>query len=86
MVRKCVSGPVDATREVVDSFAGEGLRTLVFGHKIIGEEEYEAFEANLAAAKQNLTDREELVRQAYCDLENNLHLVRYHSTKSPVKF
>ena len=81
-----MSGPVDETRQVVDSFAGEGLRTLVFGHKIIGEEEYEAFEANLAAAKQNLTDREELVRQAYCDLENNLHLVRYYSIKSPVCF
>ena len=79
MLPKCVSGPVDATREVVDSFAGEGLRTLVFGHKIIGEEEYEAFEANLAAAKQNLTDREELVRRAYCDLENNLHLVRQYT-------
>ena len=48
---QCTSGPVGATQQVVDSFASEGLRTLVFGHKIIGEEEYEAFKANLAAAK-----------------------------------
>ena len=73
---KCISGPVDATQKVVDDFASEGLRTLVFGHKIISEEEYEAFKASLAAAKQNLSDREELVRQAYGELENKLHLVR----------
>ena len=80
MFPKCISGPVDATQKVVDDFASEGLRTLVFGHKIISEEEYEAFKASLAAAKQNLSDREELVRQAYGELENKLHLVR-NSTK-----
>ena len=34
MLPKCVSGPVTATATVVDNFASEGLRTLVFGHKV----------------------------------------------------
>ncbi len=34
MLPKCASGPVDETATVVDSFAAEGLRTLVFGHKV----------------------------------------------------
>jgi magnesium-transporting ATPase (P-type) len=35
MLPKCLSGPVEETARIVDEFATEGLRTLVFGHKVM---------------------------------------------------
>lgn len=54
MLPVCNRGPIEATRNIVDSFAEEGLRTLVLAHKTISEQEYEVFAADLETAKQSL--------------------------------
>ena len=39
----CSSGPVEETKKVVDQLAKNGLRTLVYGFKIISREELNIF-------------------------------------------
>ena len=43
----CSSGPVEETKKVVDQLAKNGLRTLVYGFKIISREELNIFSENL---------------------------------------
>ncbi len=52
-----VQGPVDATRAAVDTFASEGLRTLVFAYKTITKEEFDEFAASLSVAKFSIVNR-----------------------------
>ena len=53
----CVDGPIEETYEIVDQFATEGLRTLVYAYKTLTHEELKGFNENLERAKQNMTDR-----------------------------
>jgi phospholipid-translocating ATPase len=43
--------------------------------QVICEDDYETFKRNLESAKQNMVDREEMVREAYGEMESGLHLV-----------
>eukprot|EP00095_Tigriopus_kingsejongensis_P003263 snap_masked-scaffold69_size418775-processed-gene-3.10 protein:Tk03263 transcript:snap_masked-scaffold69_size418775-processed-gene-3.10-mRNA-1 annotation:"hypothetical protein DAPPUDRAFT_315465" len=71
----CQSGPIQATNRVVANFAEDGLRTLLFAHKIISVQEFEAFQAQLECAKQSMVNRAKFVREAYKDMEKDLVLV-----------
>ena len=53
----CVDGPIENTYEIVDQFATEGLRTLVYAYKIMTHDELKDFNEKLESAKQNMTNR-----------------------------
>ena len=53
----CIDGPIEETYEIVDQFATEGLRTLVYAYKTLSNEELKVFNENLEKAKQNMTNR-----------------------------
>eukprot|EP00094_Tigriopus_californicus_P007466 TCALIF_07188-PA protein Name:"Similar to ATP11A Probable phospholipid-transporting ATPase IH (Homo sapiens)" AED:0.08 eAED:0.08 QI:0/-1/0/1/-1/1/1/0/972 len=71
----CKSGPLEETERIVYTFAGDGLRTLLFAHKIISQEEYLQFSAKLEYAKQSMVNRAKFVRESYKDMEIDMHLV-----------
>lgn len=56
-------------------FAREGLRTLVLGMRVLGEEECSAWLAKYNAAATSLSDRENLLKEAAKELERDLHIV-----------
>ena len=53
----CVTGPVEETNRIVDQFAKEGLRTLVYAYKVITREELNIFSEKLEIAKQSIVNR-----------------------------
>ena len=53
----CIDGPIDRTYDIVDQFANEGLRTLVYGYKMLNPEELKVFKENLEIAKQDMKNR-----------------------------
>merc|ERR1711862_337482 len=59
----------DWLREECDNLAREGLRTLVFGQKILTEEEWTEFSASYRKAKESIVDRDENVAAAIEELE-----------------
>ena len=71
----CSSGPVEDTKKVVDQLAKNGLRTLVYGFKIISREELNIFSEKLEAAKQSIVNRIKYVRGVYKDMEKDLTLL-----------
>merc|ERR1712000_656349 len=62
-------------REECDNLAREGLRTLVFGQKILTEEEWTEFSASYRKAKESIVDRDENVAAAIEELEEGLDLI-----------
>jgi magnesium-transporting ATPase (P-type) len=54
---QCTSGPIQETQKIVDNFAREGLRTLVYGYKVITREELQTFSDSLEMAKQSIVNR-----------------------------
>jgi len=65
----------DWLREECDNLAREGLRTLVFGQKILSEEEWQYFYEDHKAAKEAVVDRDVKVNEAIERLEEGLDLV-----------
>ena len=53
----CIDGPIDKTYDIVDQFANEGLRTLVYAYKMLAPEELKVFKENLELAKQDMKHR-----------------------------
>ncbi len=71
----CVAGRVDETARVVDSFAADGLRTLVFAAKTISEDELRHFQGELERARQSIVNRNKFVRDVYKAMEAGFTLV-----------
>ena len=65
----------DWLREECDNLAREGLRTLVFGQKILTNEEWQEFYETHKKAKESINDRDEKVNEAIETLEIGLDLV-----------
>ena len=57
------------TQVIVNKYASDGLRTLVYGYKILSRDEFEQFTRKLDLAKQSMVNRVKFVREAYRDLE-----------------
>lgn len=53
----CLSGPIEETYRIVDQFAKEGLRTLIYAFKELSREELSLFSEKLEAAKQSIVNR-----------------------------
>ena len=53
----CVHGPVEETEKIVEKFAKEGLRTLVYAYKTITRDELNLFSEKLEVAKQSIVNR-----------------------------
>ena len=58
----CIAGPVEETKKVVQTFAEDGLRTLVYAYKMITREQLNIFSEQLEAARQSIVNR-------YCTLK-----------------
>eukprot|EP01094_Clydonella_sp_ATCC50884_P010690 TRINITY_DN20543_c0_g1_i1.p1 TRINITY_DN20543_c0_g1~~TRINITY_DN20543_c0_g1_i1.p1 ORF type:complete len:603 (-),score=158.32 TRINITY_DN20543_c0_g1_i1:134-1705(-) len=65
----------DWLEEECGNMAREGLRTLVFGRRIVTPEEYEEFSRAYAAAKTTMVAREERVKEVVESLEHDLELI-----------
>lgn len=68
------SATLHATLRHLHDFASEGLRTLLYGHRYLGEEEYRTWKKAFHEASTSLVNRQELVDQASESLEIGLHL------------
>ena len=53
----CIHGPVEETNKIVEKFAKEGLRTLVYAYKTITRDELNLFSEKLEQAKQSIVNR-----------------------------
>ena len=60
---------LDQTQVIVNKYASDGLRTLVYGYKKLSRDEFEQFTRKLDLAKQSMVNRDKFVREAYRDLE-----------------
>lgn len=61
--------------KLLDEFATEGLRTLLFAHKFISEADYTVWKKVFHAAETSLTDRQARIEEAGDLIEQNLDLV-----------
>lgn len=61
--------------QLLDDFATEGLRTLLYAHKFISEPDYEAWKKVFHAAETSLVDRQVQIEEAGDLIEQNLDLV-----------
>ncbi len=59
----------------IDDFATEGLRTLLFAHKFMPDEEYAAWKADFLAAATSLTERQDRIEAVAERIEQNLDLI-----------
>ncbi|ELP87197.1 cation-transporting ATPase, putative [Entamoeba invadens IP1] len=56
-------------------FAREGLRGLVYGYRVMTQDEFDTYESDLATANSSLTEREEKVYDLYNSIEHDLQLL-----------
>ncbi|KAL2062033.1 hypothetical protein VTL71DRAFT_6299 [Oculimacula yallundae] len=68
------SATLVATLRHIHDFATEGLRTLMYGHRFLGEEEYQTWKKSFHEASTSLINRQELIDQASETLERDLDL------------
>lgn len=61
--------------QLLDDFAAEGLRTLLYAHKYITEADYKAWKEVFHAAETSLIDRQNRIEEAGDLIEQNLDLV-----------
>lgn len=61
--------------KLLDDFATEGLRTLLYAHKFIPEPEYQAWKKVFHAAETSLLDRQDRIEEAGDQIEQGLDLV-----------
>lgn len=67
--------PTEWCVEKATELAREDMRTLVFGMKIISEDEYNQFDNAMSEAKSSITHRDEKILEAYSILEHDLELL-----------
>ncbi|KAE9369759.1 phospholipid-translocating P-type ATPase [Stipitochalara longipes BDJ] len=65
---------LERTRQQIDEFACEGLRTLVYGHRFIDEAEYASWHKVYQQATTSLNNRQEMIEAAGELIEQNLEL------------
>jgi phospholipid-translocating ATPase len=58
----------------IDDFAGEGLRTLLFGYRFLGEQEYTGWKKIYLDATTSLVDRQQLIENAGEMIEQDFDL------------
>ena len=64
------------TQVIVNNYASDGLRTLVYAYKQLTQIEYESFTTQLEHAKQSFVNRVTFVRDTYREIESSgLHLL-----------
>ncbi|KAI7885660.1 phospholipid-translocating P-type ATPase [Lichtheimia hyalospora FSU 10163] len=63
------------TKQDVDAFSNDGLRTLVLGYKVFTEEEYEKWNAKLVDASTAAENRTDKVDQVQDEMERDLLLL-----------
>lgn len=68
------SAVLDSTLKHIHEFASEGLRTLMYGYRFLGEDEYQAWKKLFRAASTSLVNRQELIDRASDKLEQDLEL------------
>ncbi|KAH7372069.1 hypothetical protein BKA64DRAFT_610154 [Cadophora sp. MPI-SDFR-AT-0126] len=68
------SATLDATLRHIHDFATEGLRTLMYGHRFLGDEEYQTWKKLFHEASTSLVNRQEMIDQASETLERDLDL------------
>lgn len=61
--------------QLLDDFAAEGLRTLLYAHKFVSETDYRAWKQVFHAAETSLADRQARIEEAGELIEQNLDLV-----------
>ena len=61
MLPNCIDGPVEETDKIIEQFAREGLRTLVYAYKSITLDELNLFSKKLEVAKQSIVNRYDLI-------------------------
>lgn len=61
--------------QLLDDFATEGLRTLLYAHKFIPETEYQSWKKVFHAAETSLVDRQDQIEKAGELIEQDLELV-----------
>ena len=59
----------------MDQFANEGLRTLCLAYKVIGEQQYDDWNARYHEASVSLEDREEQIEAISAEMETDLRLL-----------
>src|SRR5690606_6001190 len=65
----------DWAEEETDNMAREGLRTLLFGKKVLTREEYNKFVKSYSKAKLAMVNRNEKLYEEQCTLEHGLELL-----------
>lgn len=63
------------TQQDIDKFSNDGLRTLMLAYKVLSQEEYDAFDAELNAASTALEKRAEKVEKVQDAMERDLTLL-----------
>ena len=67
---------LEKTQIIVNTYASDGLRTLVYGYKQLTRHEFEIFTSQLEQAKESMVNRTKFIRDAYKQIESNgLHLL-----------
>ena len=64
-----LSSVIDQTQIIVNEYASQGFRTLVYGYKQLSRKEFDLFTYKLEQAKQSMVNRVKFVREAYRELE-----------------
>src|SRR6185369_4723766 len=58
----------------IQDFATEGLRTLLYGHRFLEEEEYEKWNARYQEASTSLVDRQKKLEEVGEEIEHDFEL------------
>lgn len=61
--------------EACENLAIEGLRTLVITQKMLSQDSFDQWNKKYMAAKASLGNREQLVKDAICELEHEMELL-----------
>lgn len=59
----------------IDDYAREGLRTLVFAHRILSDAEYQAWKRDFHEAQTSLTDRQQRIEEVGEQIEHSFELL-----------
>jgi phospholipid-translocating ATPase len=65
---------LERTRQQIDDFACEGLRTLVYGYRFLDETEYASWRVTYTEATTSLINRQQMIEAASELIEQNLDL------------
>ncbi|XP_065643609.1 phospholipid-transporting ATPase IF isoform X3 [Hydra vulgaris] len=75
VIPRCISGPCQETMVHIDKYAVEGLRTLAITSRSISYPLYKEINNMLLQAQNSITNRQELLAEAFDKLENDFHLL-----------